>query len=50
MRDNTLKAYFAINGNKREFPKLQRLIRRRVDVTGKDEELQNPSFDLKSFF
>lgn len=46
-RNNILTAYFAVNTNSREYPKLQKLIRRRVDLGGKDAELQDPSFELK---
>lgn len=48
LKNHVLRAYFAINASKREFPKLQRLIRQAVDLTGKDEQLSDPSFELKS--
>ncbi|MFQ5511974.1 MAG: NAD(P)/FAD-dependent oxidoreductase [Candidatus Krumholzibacteriia bacterium] len=48
LKDDRLTAYFAVNANSREFPRLQRLIRTRTDLTGKDAELGNPDFDLRT--
>jgi NADPH-dependent 2,4-dienoyl-CoA reductase/sulfur reductase-like enzyme len=48
LKENKLRAYFAVNTDSREFPKLQRLIRRGTMLTGKDRELQDPAFELKS--
>jgi NADPH-dependent 2,4-dienoyl-CoA reductase/sulfur reductase-like enzyme len=48
LKHNVLRAYFAVNTDSRECPKMQRLIRRALDLTGKDEELRDPSFELKS--
>lgn len=45
---NRLVAYFAVNTDSKEFPKLQRLIRRGVDLGGRDAELQDPTFELKT--
>ena len=47
-QNNILTAYLAINTGSRDFPKLQRLIRRRVPLAGKEEALQDPAVDLKS--
>lgn len=48
LKNDTLRAYFAINASSREFPRLQKLIRRSVDLGGRDDELKDPSFDLKA--
>jgi len=50
LKNDKLRAYFAVNTNSREFPKMQRLIRQGVDLAGKDTELQNPTFELKELF
>ena len=41
------RAYFAITTSSKEFPILQRLIRQKKDLTGKEAQLQDPSFALK---
>ncbi len=48
LKDDRLTAYFAINSNSREFPRLQRLIRNRTNLAGKDDALRDPDFDLKT--
>ncbi len=48
-KQNVLKAYFAINTGSKEFPALQRLIRQKKDLTGKEGRLQDPTFALKGF-
>jgi NADPH-dependent 2,4-dienoyl-CoA reductase/sulfur reductase-like enzyme len=48
LKDSTLRAYLAVNTSSREFPKMQRLIRRAVDLNGKEAELCDPTFELKS--
>lgn len=50
LKENKLRAYFAVNTDSREFPKLQRLIRKGVVLAGKDRELRDPVFELKSLF
>lgn len=43
-----LRAYLAVNASSREYPKLQKLIRRGVSLVGKDGELADPLCDLKT--
>jgi 3-phenylpropionate/trans-cinnamate dioxygenase ferredoxin reductase subunit len=45
---DTLRAYLAVNANSREYPKLQRIIRGGVSLAGKDVELADPLFDLRT--
>jgi NADPH-dependent 2,4-dienoyl-CoA reductase/sulfur reductase-like enzyme len=47
LKQNVLRAYFAINTGSTEFPLLQRLIRQKKDLTGKEEQLQDPAFPIK---
>jgi len=47
LKQHVLVAYFAINTNYKEFPTLQRLIRTKKDLTGKEAELQDPTFAIK---
>jgi NADPH-dependent 2,4-dienoyl-CoA reductase/sulfur reductase-like enzyme len=47
LKQNVLRAYFAINTSSKEFPILQRLIRHKKDLTGKEAHLQDPTFALK---
>lgn len=42
-----LTAYFAVNASSKDFPILQRLIRQTKDLTGKEAQLQNPTFAIK---
>ena len=48
LKENVLKPYFAINTGAKEFPSLQRLIKNKKDLTGKEAQLQNPSVLIKS--
>ncbi len=48
LQDDRLTAYFAINSNSREYSRLQRLIRAKTDLAGKDRALEDPAFDLKT--
>jgi NADPH-dependent 2,4-dienoyl-CoA reductase/sulfur reductase-like enzyme len=47
LKQNVLRAYFAINTGSTEFPLLQRLIRQKKDLTGKEKQLQDPAFAIK---
>ncbi len=42
-----LTAYFSVNGPRKEFLPLQKLIRRRLDLRGRDAELANPEQSLR---
>ncbi|UCG51527.1 MAG: NAD(P)/FAD-dependent oxidoreductase [Candidatus Latescibacterota bacterium] len=48
LKSDVLVAYLAVNTSSREYPKLQRLIRRKTLVEGKDVQLEDPEFDLKT--
>lgn len=48
LKKKVLKAYFAINTSAKEFPSLQRLIKHKKDLTGKEAQLQDPSVPIKS--
>ena len=48
VKDHRLTAYFAINANAKEFPPLQRLIRSKKDLSGKEAQLRDPAINLKS--
>lgn len=43
-----LTAYFAVNTSSKEFPVLQRLIRLKKNLTGKEAQLQDPTFATKA--
>jgi len=47
LKQKVLRAYFAVNAGSKEFPILQRLIRQRKDLTGKEAQLQDPTFAMK---
>lgn len=47
LKQNVLVAYFAINTSSKEFLPLQRLIRSKKDLSGKDSQLQDPTFAIK---
>jgi len=47
LKQNVLTAYFAINTGSKEFPALQRLIRGKKDLAGKEVQLQDPTFAIK---
>ena len=48
LKEKVLKAYFAINTSDKEIPSLQRLIKHKKDLTGKEAQLQDPSVPIKS--
>jgi NADPH-dependent 2,4-dienoyl-CoA reductase/sulfur reductase-like enzyme len=47
LQDGRLRAYFAINGNAKDFPILQRLIRGKKDLASKIAALEDPDFSLR---
>jgi NADPH-dependent 2,4-dienoyl-CoA reductase/sulfur reductase-like enzyme len=47
LKQKVLKAYFSVNAGSKEFPALQRLIRQKKDLTGKEAQLQDPAFAIK---
>jgi len=47
-KQHVLTAYFAINTGSKEFPVLQRLIRHKKDLSGKEVHLQDPTFGVKA--
>lgn len=48
LKQHALRAYFAVNGSAKDFPTLQRLIRSKRDLSGKESHLQDPAASLKS--
>lgn len=48
LKDNALRAYFAINADQRSFPPLQRLIRSATDLSDRLAELQDPTSNLRA--
>jgi NADPH-dependent 2,4-dienoyl-CoA reductase/sulfur reductase-like enzyme len=48
LRDHHLTAYCAVNGDRKDFGPLQKLIRRKVDLTGKDTQLTDPLRALRT--
>ncbi len=48
LKQNILRAYFAINTSAKEFPTFQRLIRNKKDLSGKEEQLRDPAFAVKT--
>ena len=48
LRAGALKAYFAVNGDSTDLPILQRLIRTRKTLVGREAQLQDPAFAIKS--
>jgi len=48
LKGDLLRAYFAVNTDSREFPALQKLIRRKTPLGGRDADLENPDADLKT--
>jgi NADPH-dependent 2,4-dienoyl-CoA reductase/sulfur reductase-like enzyme len=48
LKQNVLRAYFAVNTGSKEFPILQRLIRQKKDLAGKEAQLQDPTFLFKT--
>jgi 3-phenylpropionate/trans-cinnamate dioxygenase ferredoxin reductase subunit len=47
LKENRLRAYLAVNTDKRAFPPMQKLIRKGTNLAGRDEDLADPDFDLK---
>jgi NADPH-dependent 2,4-dienoyl-CoA reductase/sulfur reductase-like enzyme len=47
LKHDRLRAYLAVNGNRREYPKLQKLIRSRLNLANRDTELRDPAFELR---
>lgn len=47
LAQHRLRAYFAINTSAKEFSSLQRLIRQKTDLAGKEARLQDPVFAVK---
>jgi 3-phenylpropionate/trans-cinnamate dioxygenase ferredoxin reductase component len=48
LKQSKLTAYFAINASSKDFPPLQRLIRQKKELAGKEADLENPAVPLKS--
>ncbi len=47
LKQKRLRAYFAVNTGSKEFPFLQRLIRQKKDLTGKESLLRDPTIPIK---
>jgi NADPH-dependent 2,4-dienoyl-CoA reductase/sulfur reductase-like enzyme len=50
LKEKVLRAYFAVNTGSKEFPALQRLIRQKKTLNGKEAQLQDPAFPIKQLF
>jgi len=48
LKQHILTAYFTVNASAKDLPILQRLIRQKKDLTGKESQLQDPALPLKS--
>lgn len=48
LKDRVLRAYFAVNTGAKELPALQRLIRQKTDLSGKETRLQDPAVPIKT--
>lgn len=48
LKDHRLTAYFAINANNKELPSLQKLIKSKKNLSGKEAALQDQTVPLKS--
>jgi NADPH-dependent 2,4-dienoyl-CoA reductase/sulfur reductase-like enzyme len=48
LKQRRLTAYFAVNPSSKDLPVLQRLIRQKTDLSGKEPRLQDPAIALKS--
>lgn len=48
LKEKTLTAYFAINTNTKEFPVLQKFIRQKKNLAGKEVQFQDIAFELKA--
>lgn len=47
LKESVLRTYFAINTSSKEFTALQRLIRLRKDLVGRQAHLRDPAFAIK---
>jgi NADPH-dependent 2,4-dienoyl-CoA reductase/sulfur reductase-like enzyme len=47
LKDSALRAYFAVNGESRELPTLQHLIRTRMTLVGREAQLHDPVFPIQ---
>jgi NADPH-dependent 2,4-dienoyl-CoA reductase/sulfur reductase-like enzyme len=47
LKDGALRAYFAVNGDAKEFPILQRLIRSGTILVDREAQLQDPAFSIE---
>ncbi len=47
LKDDRLTAYFSVNGNKREFSPLKKLIKRHVALAAAAPQLADPGFELR---
>lgn len=47
LKQNVLAAYFSINTRPKEFPIFQRFIRSKKDLSGKEAQLQDPTFAIR---
>ena len=50
LKDSALRAYFAVNGESRELPTLQHLIRARTTLVGREAQLQDVAFPVEDLF
>ncbi|MGH7229854.1 MAG: NAD(P)/FAD-dependent oxidoreductase [Nitrospiraceae bacterium] len=50
LKQHALHAYFAVNASAKDFPPLQRLIRQKKNLSGKEAQLQDPAISIKSLF
>ncbi len=48
LKQHRLRAYFAVNATAKDFPLLQRLIKQRTDLAGKESSLRDPAVPLKT--
>jgi NADPH-dependent 2,4-dienoyl-CoA reductase/sulfur reductase-like enzyme len=48
LKQRALRAYFSINASAKDLPLLQRLIRQKTDLAGKEAQLQDPTVPIKS--
>ncbi len=48
LKQQALRAYFAINASAKDFPFLQRLIGQKRNLAGKEAQLQDPAVPIKS--
>jgi hypothetical protein len=47
LNEGALRAYFAVNGDARELPTLQRLIRNGTILVGREAQLEDPQFRIE---